>query len=144
MIRSGYGISYIHFNRTGSADLLAINGPQVVSALVNQVTAFGTPSFIPTQNGYPDGLTAPNRLDPKIANLAYIPRDFRDAYVQNWVVSIQREILKDTILDVGYVGNSTTNLITIADFNQARPCARARRWPPARCFRGGRTRLSGR
>src|SRR5262249_33653060 len=36
VIRIGYGISYIHFNRTGSADLLSINGPQVVSALVNQ------------------------------------------------------------------------------------------------------------
>lgn len=121
VIRTGYGISYVHFNRTGSADILAINGPQVVSALVNQVSAFGTSSFIPTQAGYPAGLTAPNKLDPKIANLAYIPPDFRDAYVQNWVFSIQREVLRNTVLDVAYVGNKTTNLITIADYNQARP-----------------------
>lgn len=121
VIRGGYGISYVHFNRTGSADILAINGPQVVSALVNQADVFGTSRFVPTQNGYPAGLTAPDRLDPKIANLAYIPRDFKTAYVQNWVFSIQREIFKDTILDVGYVGNKTTHLITIADINQARP-----------------------
>lgn len=121
VIRTGYGISYVHFNRTGSADILAINGPQVVSALVNQVDVFGTSAFIPTQNGYPAGLTAPDRLDPKIANLAYMPSDFKDAYVQNWVFSIQREVFKNTILDVGYVGNKTTHLITIGDINQARP-----------------------
>lgn len=121
VIRTGYGISFVHFNRTGSADILAINGPQVVSALVNQVSVFGTPAFIPTQNGYPAGLTAPDRLNPRIANLAYMPRDFEDAYVQNWVFSIQREVFKGTILDVAYVGNKTTNLITIADINQARP-----------------------
>ena len=121
VIRTGYGISYVHFNRTGSADLLAINGPQVVSALVNQADVFGTSAFIPTQNGYPIGLTAPDKLNPRIANLSYIPKDFRDAYVQNWSFSIQREIFKDTVFDLAYVGNKTTNLITIADFNQARP-----------------------
>ena len=123
VIRTGYGISYVHFNRTGSADLLAINGPQVVSALVNQADVFGTAAFIPTQNGYPTGLTAPDKLNPRIANLSYIPKDFRDAYVQNWSFSIQREVFKDTVIDLGYVGNKTTNLITIADFNQARPLA---------------------
>jgi outer membrane receptor protein involved in Fe transport len=36
VIRGGYGISYVHQNRVGSADLLGINGPQVVIATVNQ------------------------------------------------------------------------------------------------------------
>jgi hypothetical protein len=123
VLRTGYGISYVHFNRVGSADLLPINGPQVVSALVNQADVFGTSAFIPTQNGYPATLTAPDKLNPKIANLAYLPPDTRDAYVQNWVFSMQREIFEGTVLDVGYVGNKTTNLITIADYNQARPLA---------------------
>lgn len=121
VIRTGYGISYVHFNRVGSADLLPINGPQVVSALVNQADVFGTSAFIPTQNGYPSDLTAPNKLNTLIANMAYLPPDTRDAYVQNWSFSVQREVIKDTVLDVSYVGNKTTNLITIADFNQARP-----------------------
>jgi hypothetical protein len=120
-LRSGYGISYLHFNRVGSADLLSINGPQVVSALVNQADVFGTSKFIPTQNGYPTGLTAPDKLNPLVANLAYLPPDTRDAYVQNWVFSAQREVFKNTVLDVAYVGNKSTNLITIADYNQARP-----------------------
>jgi hypothetical protein len=119
VIRTGYGISYIHFNRVGSADLLAINGPQVVNAVVPQVP--GNPGYQPTQAGYPAGLTAPDRLNQLIANLAYIPRDTRTPYVQNWVFSIQREVIKNTLLDVAYVGNKSTSLITIADINQARP-----------------------
>jgi hypothetical protein len=123
VLRGGYGISYTHFNRVGSADLLSINGPQVVSALVNQADVFGTSRFVPTQNGYPAGLTAPDKLNPQIANLAYLPPDTRDGYVQNWVLSVQREVLKNTVVDVAYVGNKSTNLITIADYNQARPLA---------------------
>jgi len=41
--------------------------------------------------------------------------------VQNWALSIQREILGGTILDIGYVGNKSTNLILFADYNEARP-----------------------
>ena len=36
VIRSGYGISYIHFNRLGGENLLAYNGPHVVGLNINQ------------------------------------------------------------------------------------------------------------
>ena len=36
VVRGGYGISYIHFSRAGGGDVLPINGPQVVNAVVNQ------------------------------------------------------------------------------------------------------------
>ena len=36
VIRGGYGISYVHFSRAGGGDILPINGPQVVNAVVNQ------------------------------------------------------------------------------------------------------------
>jgi hypothetical protein len=119
VIRTGYGIAFNHFNRVGSANLLSINGPQVVSALVTQNV--NQSSFAPTQNGYPAGITAADKLNPLLANLAYIPPDTRTAYVQNWVFSVQREVLRDTVLDLAYVGNKGTHLITLADYNQARP-----------------------
>ena len=31
MIRGGYGISYVHFHRAGGANVLPINGPQVIT-----------------------------------------------------------------------------------------------------------------
>src|SRR5215813_5419616 len=36
VIRSGWGVSYVHVNRIGSANLLPINGPQVIFATVAQ------------------------------------------------------------------------------------------------------------
>ena len=118
-IRSGYGISYIHFNRSGGGNILAINGPQVVNALVNQTPA--SPDFRPTQAGYPAGFTDPDKFNQATANISYIPRDLRTGYVQNWFFSIQREILPNTVFDIAYVGNRSNKLILFADFNQARP-----------------------
>ena len=43
VIRGGYGISYVHFNRLGSADELGINGPQVIFVTINQNRSFRQP-----------------------------------------------------------------------------------------------------
>lgn len=118
-IRSGYGISYIHFNRSGGGNILAINGPQVVNAVVNQRP--GDATFRTTEQGYPTGLTDPDKFNPLAANISYMPRDIRTGYVQNWFFSIQREILPNTVFDIAYVGNRSNKLILFADYNQARP-----------------------
>ncbi len=117
-VRAGYGISYVHFNRAGGGNILAINGPQVVTAVVNQRP--GDAGFRPTDQGYPAGLTDPDKFNPLQANISYIPRDTRTGYVQNWFVSVQREFLPNTVIDIAYVGNRSENLILFADFNQAR------------------------
>ena len=36
VLRGGYGISYVHFHRAGGANVLPINGPQVINAVVVQ------------------------------------------------------------------------------------------------------------
>lgn len=118
-IRSGYGISYIHFNRSGGGNLLPINGPQVVNAIVNQTPAQST--FRPTEQGYPAGLTDPDKFNPLASNITYMPRETRTGYVQNWFFSVQREILRNTVVDLAYVGNRSNKLLLFADYNQARP-----------------------
>ncbi|MEO8658084.1 MAG: TonB-dependent receptor [Bryobacteraceae bacterium] len=117
-IRSGYGISYIHFNRSGGGNLLAINGPQVVNAVVNQRPTDAT--FRTTEMGYPTGLTDPDKFNPAVANISYIPRDTRTGYVQNWFFSVQHEI-SGFVFDLAYVGSRSEKLILFADYNQARP-----------------------
>jgi hypothetical protein len=119
VIRSGYGISHIHFNRAGGGNILGINGPQVVNAAVSQRPDLA--GFRPTQDGYPAGLTDPGRFNPILANISYIPRDTPTGYVQTWSLSVQREIVRHTILDLGYVGSKSTHLILFADYNEARP-----------------------
>ncbi len=117
--RGGYGISYNHFNRAGTGNLLAVNGPQVVNGTVNQIPTDAT--FRTTQQGYPADFTAPSSFRPLNASVKFIPRDLPSSYVQNWFLSIQKEVARNTLVDIGYVGNHALKLPMTADFNQARP-----------------------
>ena len=53
VIRGGYGISYVHFHRAGGANILPINGPQVVNAVVE-----------PDRPARPDVSGAPSKAIP--------------------------------------------------------------------------------
>jgi hypothetical protein len=131
VIRGGYGLSYVHFNRLGGENLLALNGPQVVIATVAQGAVSATNPictgnnflncFRPTQAGYPTGLVDRATFTPLTAKINYTPRDTKTAYVQSYHLSIQREIIRNLLIDVAYVGNVSRNLIILGDFNQARP-----------------------
>ena len=55
--------------------------------------------------------------------MRYIPENERTPYVQSWHFTIQREIAKDLVLDVGYVGTHSVGLIILGDENQALPNA---------------------
>jgi hypothetical protein len=51
----------------------------------------------------------------------YIPADTRTGYVQSWHLTIQRELARNLLFDVAYVGNKSTKLVILGDLNQARP-----------------------
>ena len=119
VVRGGWGTSYVHVNRIGSANLLGINGPQVVRAAVNQTPT--TTGFVPTEAGYPAGLTDPTKFNPLTALISYIPRDFQSSPVQSWHLSVQREFGPHMLVDVAYVGNKATDLLLVANLNQAAP-----------------------
>lgn len=130
VLRGGYGISYIHFNRLGGENILAFNGPQIVGATVTQQVSQGLCTgnnflncFRPTQAGYPAGLVAPERFTPLTARVNFTPRDTPTAFVQSFHGSVQHEIIPNLLLDVAYVGNRSRNLIILGDYNQARPNA---------------------
>jgi hypothetical protein len=120
VVRGGYGVSYVHFSRAGGGDVLPINGPQVVNAVVNQ-TLPTSPSFVPAEQGYPVGLADPSRFNPLTANITYMPPDFHSSPVQSWYISVQRELLHNMLLDVAYVGNRAEDLLLFANYNQAFP-----------------------
>ena len=118
VIRGGYGVSYVHFSRAGGGDLLPINGPQVINAVVNK-TVPTAPTFVPAEQGYPAGLADPSQFNPLTANITYMPKDFHSSPVQSWYVSVQRELLHNMLLDVAYVGNRADDLLLFANYNQA-------------------------
>ena len=41
--------------------------------------------------------------------------------MQSWHLTVQRELRKDLVLDVAYVGNRSNGLMILGDYNQARP-----------------------
>lgn len=128
VIRSAYGISYEHFNRSGRENLLAYNGPFVVNELVNQ-----TPSqplctgdqylgcFRPTMLGYPAGFTDSSNFNTSTTNIHYTPANTKSTYIQSWHITIERELARDLTLDVGYVGNHGVHVYQLGDYNQAAP-----------------------
>lgn len=128
VVRSGYGVSYVHFNRLGGENLLGYNGPSIVNLTINQLASQPLCTgdnyrncFRLTQQGYPPNLASPANFSTATTRTNYTPRDFRTSYVQSWHLTVQREIAKDLLLDVAYVGNKGTGLMTLGDFNQARP-----------------------
>ena len=64
---------------------------------------------------------ARRRSIPLNTQVRYIPENNRTGYVQSWHFTVQREIAKDLVLDVAYVGNHRVGLMILADDNQALP-----------------------
>jgi Carboxypeptidase regulatory-like domain/TonB dependent receptor/TonB-dependent Receptor Plug Domain len=138
-IHGGYGISYVHYTRAGSGDILAINAPQAQFAGVVQPTPTGanhcnplpaqiipvgstTPSCYATvDQGYPSGLVT--TFNKATDNITWVPRNTRDSSVQSYFVSVQQELAKNTLLDIAYVGNHGTKLQGFLNGNQKNPAA---------------------
>jgi len=123
VIRSGYGISYSFTNRPGSAEE-GINAPQALFGLLTQSIPAGGPvptTFLTTQKSFTTGLDVPANFNPIVSNIDYISPNTKWPLTQSWLLSIQRQLAKDTVLEAAYNGNHTTNLPIIADYNQAVP-----------------------
>ena len=130
VIRAGYGISYVQFNRMGGENLLAYNGPNIVDAAIDQLatqpictsaaTAPGS-CFRSTAQGFPTDFASPQNFSTAISQVRYIPEDNRTGYVQSWHVTVQRELAHNLLLDVAYVGNHDVGLTVLSDANQALP-----------------------
>ena len=123
VVRAGYGISYDFFNRPGSA-LEGINAPLALFGVLSQTMPAGGPvpsTFLTTYNSFSTGIANPSSFNPAVSNVDYVPSNFPWSYVQNWFLSVQRQITKDTVVEVSYNGNHSLDLPILADYNQANP-----------------------
>ena len=137
-IRGGFGMSYAHYTRAGSGDILAINAPQAQFASVSQIAptttnhcstplpaqiiAVGatTPScFATADQGYPSGLVT--SFNKATDNITYIPQDNKASYVESYFLSVQRTLFKNGLLDIAYVGNHGLKLEGFVNANQKNP-----------------------
>ncbi len=120
VVHGGWGVSYVHWDRIGSANLLAINGPQVIRGVVNQTDA-ASASFLQTEQGFPASLTDASTFNPLASLISYIPKDYQSGMVQNWFASVQRQFGPGMVVDIAYVGNKAADLLMVGNLNQAAP-----------------------
>jgi hypothetical protein len=123
VVRGSYGISFTFFNRPGSAQE-AINAPQAIFGVLNQTMPQGGPapaSFLTTLNSFRTGIADPANFNPINSNVVYTPPNSRWPYIQNWFLSVQRQLTKSTVVEFAYNGNHALRLQILADYNQAAP-----------------------
>ncbi|MGF7179819.1 TonB-dependent receptor domain-containing protein [Tunturiibacter psychrotolerans] len=133
-IRGGFGMSYVHYTRAGSGNILGINAPQALFVAVNQNNlkptatnlCVGTPTvasigtcYVSADQGFPTGLTT--TFNPLTDNVTYVPRNTRDSYVESFFLSVQRQLAPNTLLDIAYVGNNGLKLQGFTNVNQLNP-----------------------
>jgi hypothetical protein len=137
-IRGGFGISYGHYTRAGSGDVLSINAPQAqfasvtqkaptttnhcASPLPAQIIANGTttPSCYATSDqGFPSGLVT--SFNSSTDNITWVPKNTKDSYVESYFISVQQQLGKNRVLDVAYVGNHGVHLQGFLNGNQENP-----------------------
>src|SRR5215831_3301739 len=111
VIRGAYGIFYNHVNRQGREGLLGFNPPFLVdnTITVSQTNTTASNAIFRLQDGYPAGLLDPSKLTNTIGRRSQ-DMNQRTPYVQQYNFGIQRELIKDLLFEVAYVGNKGTKL----------------------------------
>jgi hypothetical protein len=107
-VRAGYGMYY-------DAPLFGIYEQNIFTnpPLIQNVTI----SNVNLSN--PGGGTAAISLNPLALRGTPVP--YKTPNTQQWSLSIQQQIQKDFVIDVGYFGSKGTNLLGIIDINQLPP-----------------------
>jgi hypothetical protein len=122
-IRGGYGISYFpdKFGATGGT--LNDNYPFISLQTVTPPSIYVPSPQYSISNGIPSPVI-PNLNQasiPLIGSATYFDPNYKIGYVQSWNITVQRQISKDTVLDVSYVGNKGTHLFGNNHFNLNEP-----------------------
>jgi hypothetical protein len=125
VLRAGYAISTLRED-AGTFTVWNTNQGRTITLNVdptNQPAAFGAPGSVlfrnptlpsrpaPTSPSFPLALAAGN-------NVADFDPNLKTGYVQSWDIGLQREITRDTVLEVRYVGNHGTKLWRQININE--------------------------
>jgi hypothetical protein len=124
VLRAGYAINTIREDASTLA-IWATNQGRTLSTTVdptNTPANFGAPGSVlfrgalptrpfPTTPSYPVSIVAGNSVADFSPNL-------RTGYVQSWDIGLQRELTRDTVLEVRYVANHGTDLWRQVNINE--------------------------
>ena len=118
VIRTGYGISYMHNNRRGGT-MTVFNPPFSLGSTVDQRPT--DPGFRSTMAGYPEGFTAPATFDPRVTGVKAFDLSGKTPYVQNWTISLQRKFGQSWVIEAAYIGNHGVAFPVGYDINNPLP-----------------------
>ncbi|HEY6390014.1 MAG TPA: hypothetical protein VIX89_01980, partial [Bryobacteraceae bacterium] len=120
VLRGAYGIFYNHTNRLGREGLLGFNPPFIILAdsnIAGSGVLRSTDAIFRLQDGIPAGFVDITKVNlTTVARKAQDPNQ-RSPYVQQYSFGIQREIFKDVVFDVSYVGNRALKLPSFRNLN---------------------------
>jgi len=128
VVRGGFGIGYTHWNRVGSNYL-------TMSRVRHRGSAPGLSQLFHLHQHperFPANMVSTSNFNPLEDVLQYMPRSSPDTQVWNWLFSVQRDLGRNWMLDLAYVGNHGLNEIIVNDINQAamaEPLRCRRAWP---------------
>ncbi|MGH9751169.1 MAG: hypothetical protein ACREA2_00145 [Blastocatellia bacterium] len=122
-IRAGYALSYVLDNNVTTVQNAAVGSNAGLSSTVtltglgNTVSGGGIIPINPPDFKVPRTI-ADNLAITQTPTLFTIDPNLQTPYVQQWNLSIEREILPDTVAEVRYVGNRGAKLTRGIDLNQ--------------------------
>lgn len=112
-VRTGYGLFYDAV-AVGNYENTVYNNPPIVNSVNINATQLQNPAAGASLVAIPKGNT-----------LFVMPVPFSTPYTQQWSLSVQRQLWKHTLIDVGYFGNNSHHLSGLLDINQPVPGAAA-------------------
>jgi len=113
VVRGGYGVYYDQSSLAPSEGLY-FNPPLFDFNLFFSLPGLPLTLFDPFPSSFPF---------PLPHSAFAFQRDLRTPYMQQWNISVQRELGKNRVAEVAYVGSKGTKLITARDINQPAPSA---------------------
>jgi len=123
VLRLGYGVSYQGYGTTGGGLTFDI-GPGLFPGM-NQFASDPTGStyrnltniVLPVPNRYPDGQLQITPLESRNEAVSTWDNHLVNPYIQNWSLGLQREIVPNLTLEIGYVGSKGTKLYSGINLN---------------------------
>lgn len=118
VIRGGYGIFFLPTDVAGNS--FTIPGP---GQNTNTYVANGAANLFPvTFASFASAARTPTLGGPIVVspatNVSWMPRPYPNASQQQWNLNVQRQLPKDLLLEIGYVGNHGTHLEFSRNLNQ--------------------------
>jgi hypothetical protein len=115
VIRGAYGIYF------GAEDIGLWAQPSVGFSVPNQVESSYTPADNrPTTHNpvnFKTGIPADALTNPTGTTIFALDPSLRTPYYQHWNFTVQRELVRNTSLEVSYIGSKSTNIYGQQDYN---------------------------